>query len=327
MASESWYVKNECVSVDKLQPLWFLVVSYTIQLIIGFVIISKGVTDLTPIRSSDATKSDRTQTAGDNQETGSQSKLSLILESIKHKLIPLYTKCEPIIKPIRLILKIWSIISFVAIMIFDISDMVQWIQQHPENTGWHRFMCMGCIIFTSSNWKKFVFFFVTLPKLFVFCDCDMDEFEFECDTSQMKKELSLFIFSIIYFLYVVMIMAWFYVIILPSLFIVAWPIFLVYFAMLYIGVKFANAAEKEDATLFVKIGQWVVFVFIVLMVGGFFAFYSAFGLMTVNIYSGMNYWDSWYWVFEERKTDQYLSHAIGQISSAKEKFTFLTWIF
>ena len=42
--SESWYVKNECVAIDKLQPVWFLVVTYIIKLMISLLI---NITDET----------------------------------------------------------------------------------------------------------------------------------------------------------------------------------------------------------------------------------------------------------------------------------------
>ena len=60
---------------------------------------------------------------------------------------------------------------------------------------------------------------------------------------------------------------------------------------------------------------------------GVLSLFTPFTLVFVNVVSGMNYWDSWYFVFEERKTSVYLQNAIGSISETTSKLRFITWIF
>ena len=60
---------------------------------------------------------------------------------------------------------------------------------------------------------------------------------------------------------------------------------------------------------------------------GLFALYNPYALIMINIFKGKNYWNSWEFVFEERKTSQYFKYAIGDLSNVKKRLTFITWIF
>ena len=63
---------------------------------------------------------------------------------------------QTMIKSIKTMVTIWSIVSIIGIMIADIIRMSTWIMHNQDLRGWDHFMCMGCILFSSSNFKTMV---------------------------------------------------------------------------------------------------------------------------------------------------------------------------
>eukprot|EP01083_Nonionella_stella_P133375 405471_1 len=69
-------------------------------------------------------------------------------------------------RPIKWMLKAWSIASIVTVTVLDIMEMSKWIQAHQGLSGWDHFVCMGCIIITSSNFKRLLGFTTVVLGVF-----------------------------------------------------------------------------------------------------------------------------------------------------------------
>eukprot|EP01084_Bolivina_argentea_P221570 375234_1 len=118
----SWYIDNDCVSIEKLQPIWFITISFFLQVL---------WTSFMFLKDSNATS-------------------------------------HACITWAKLGLRIFTAGQILVISILDVVAMTNWISNHPESSGWEHFLCMGAIIFSSSNWKTaavigFYCFVITSP--------------------------------------------------------------------------------------------------------------------------------------------------------------------
>ena len=217
-------------------------------------------------------------------------------------------------------------------MIFDINDMLTWMYGNINKSGWDHFMCMGCILFTSSNFKKVPPFYVGLFKTFAkYMIADALPRSFNALPSSIcnaiRKEPLFCLLTCIMYIYLLMLIPWICLVIIPSLLIVALiPAMLLCVVALPVAPKqgkFSKLLSKNNPQLWKRVIAWICFVLYLVCLFGFYVLVSTYALITINIYFGVNYGQSIYLVLEERKTSAYLSYVI---SNAKSKFRLITWI-
>ena len=328
MATQSWYVSNQCISLDGLQPIWFIILANALQYIITCVQIFGPDAEQTTSDNEGGKIQMATSKASSIDTDTEQSKPSA-MDAIKNKLrciLKPFKRCKPLSKPLQIGLKIWSVISMIVIMIFDINDIIIWMKNNTHRSGWDHFMCMGGILFTSSNFKKFMPFLFAGWGIKLKYDEDNNDqncFSFKLCTKNMTNLTSIsLLFTMI--TYLIMICPWFYVIGCSGLFVAAWPVLVFYFTVMMIPLYLDWLPEHDDPKLWKRIFFWCWALLFLATLYGLLNLFSSFALVTVNVYSGMNYWDSFYFVFEERKTAEYFSYAL---SNVKSKFRLITWIF
>eukprot|EP01083_Nonionella_stella_P204312 744899_1 len=289
--SDSWYVGNQCLSLHELQPIWFIVLSQTITTITSYVMLV-GSGQLFFTDDDD----DTVGRAGNVQEDSSKKEKSPSGFSR-------YVK-----RPIKWMLKAWSIASIVTVTVLDIMEMSKWIQAHQGLSGWDHFVCMGCIIITSSNFKRLLGF--TTVVLGVFRHLDKGD--------KISVGLLVILAGTVA-LYSLMVLPWIIVILMPAVFVSCWHVCL---CVCCCGLLLSQLNDscmeflEKHPILSIILFAWIGI--------GSSSLFSSFALVTVNIYGGIEYWTSYVLVFEERKTSVYLDYIL---ESTQSKYKFITWIF
>ena len=129
--SKSWYVESNCVDIKELQPLSLVFIGVVIQTLISAIILSRETE--THSNSNDAT----VPLAG-----------SVNLSSPKKPHNSCYQRC---IKWAKYLLLLWQFVSVILVLILDIIKMMD--KAPAIQTEWNRYQCLLSILLTSSNAK------------------------------------------------------------------------------------------------------------------------------------------------------------------------------
>eukprot|EP01084_Bolivina_argentea_P306021 528731_1 len=203
-------------------------------------------------------------------------------------------------------LQIFTILSFIAVAIMDIIDCIQWISKNPETSSWDHYLCMGAILFASSNWKTLITTYLTLiivPSLDADMSSLMDIFKIYDWTSLQKTTLIVMLLWVIFLSFG----GWLVVIWIPSLVVIGWPILLL-ICCLGLSACYCEDKGNEKWTAFFSVIGFGVLPLFAITASLFLP------LGAINIYSGLDYeygfepfierdWDSYWYHIEEAYVD------------------------
>eukprot|EP01084_Bolivina_argentea_P304989 526817_1 len=298
MAIESWYVANECIPSDELQPIWLITIGFCIQMLIAYVIKFNA-----KFKADDQSTANRDMDEPDiEMEVVKAAKINNS-ESTKSSF------CKRLLGPIKIILKAWSICSIILVNVFDIFDMIDWIQNHQQLSGWDHFMCMGCIIAISSNFKKYLLAFAVFGNS-----------ESRSGSIEFLKTVIVLLLSLNGFFWT----PWFLLLWIPSIFVAGWCVVVLVCGGTILFCYWESDDDEKQTGVVRHSAYYLGVVMVVIAVFAVFALMQSFALVTINIYSGINYWESFRLTFEERKTTEYISYSL---LNTKSKMKFLTWLF
>eukprot|EP01084_Bolivina_argentea_P122766 217550_1 len=139
----SWYNENGCVNVDELQPVWLIILFCAWQIVKAVLIYYHEPTDRKEVHTYKSCCDE----------------ILDCFQKIDHTLSNIWILKLSIMDYIKGFLTILSIVNMIITSIFDIMAMTKWINDHSYQSKWHHFLCMGVIIFSSSNFKSVIFMF------------------------------------------------------------------------------------------------------------------------------------------------------------------------
>eukprot|EP01083_Nonionella_stella_P273383 927338_1 len=221
--SDSWYIKNECLALDELQPIWFLVLSQSFTTVLAWVMLAvdnakyyddddntdpqeDDVERTGTIQNSQTKENSQAENKSPKDETSPTEDTS---SKKKKSRFSLYVK-----RLFQWTLKAWSIVSFITITVLDIKHWSEWIDAHHHASGWDHFVCMGCIIVTSSNFKRLLGFAAVVTA-----------FKIQKKGTQPDpiSSLLLQVLGIVTSIYSLLATPWWLLIIIPTMAVSCWP--------------------------------------------------------------------------------------------------------
>ena len=273
----SWYIENGCLKIEELQPVWFLVLSNVLQALVTAIILVKD----------------------DDDDDGCCPK----------PIVDCFKGCAHCLQPV---LRILSVIQIVIVFILDLITMIQWITNHSDLDGWDHFLCMGAVLFSSSNFKTSLIIFVGI----------LLQQDIEILFGGRAEESGTYMLLItVVFIYWMAISSWVIVIECVSIFVVGWWLIISINIVMFIIAYCAYNVCDHVCSGYDR--ERILFVVLMVECTAYAMLAGPCCLGMINVYGGQNYWIGAYQPFRERHWSLYWSYVQEKVQGV---IKFMFWV-